>query len=119
MNDQDQTKQQLLDELAELRQRVAALEGVDRQRRRVEEELAKSKAILTAAMDCLPFDFYALDPTGRCMLQNAVSRQYYGSAVGKTAEQVCPDERLARWIEGNRRALAGQRVEVEEMVCGR
>jgi PAS domain S-box-containing protein len=118
MNDQDQTKQQLLDELAELRQRVAALEGVDRQRRRVEEELAKSKAILTAAMDCLPFDFYALDPTGRCMLQNAVSRQYYGSAVGKTAEQVCPDERvLPRWIEGNRRALAGQRVEVEEAWC--
>ena len=118
MNDQDKTKQQLLDELAELRQRVAALEDVDRQRRQAEEELAKSKAILTAAMDCLPFDFYALDPTGRCMLQNAVSRQRYGSAVGKTAEQVCPDERaLPRWLEGNRRALAGQRVEEESTWC--
>jgi two-component system sensor histidine kinase UhpB len=114
MTDQDQSRQQLLEELVELRQRVAALEGIDAQRRRAEEELAKSKAILTATIECLPFDFFALDPTGRCILQNAVSRRYYGDALGKTAEQVCPDPRtLPRWIEGNRRALAGQLVEEE------
>jgi PAS domain S-box-containing protein len=114
MTDQDKTRQQLLDELGELRERVAALEGIDAERQRVEEELAKSKAILTAAVECLPFDFYALDPTGRCILQNAVSRRYYGDALGKVAEDVCPDPRaLPRWLEANRRALAGQLVEEE------
>ncbi len=114
MTDQDKTRQQLMEELVELRQRVAALEGIDAERQRAERELAKSKAILTAAVECLPFDFFALDPSGRCILQNAVSRRYYGDVLGKTAEQVCPDPNaLPRWIEGNRRALAGQLVEEE------
>jgi len=114
MSDQDKTREQLISELEEFRRRVAGLEGVDLERRRAEEELAKSKAILTAAIECLPFDFFALNPEGHCILQNAVSRRYYGNAVGKTAEQVCPDERvLPHWIEGSRRALAGEKVEVE------
>ena len=57
-------------------------------RKQAEGELAKSKAFLTAAIECLPFEFFALAPDGHCMLQNAVSRQYYGNAVGKTAEEV-------------------------------
>jgi PAS domain S-box-containing protein len=82
--------------------------------KRAEEELAKSKAILSAAVECLPFDFFAVDSEGRCILQNAVSRQLYGDALGRTAEQVCPDERvLPRWVEGSRRALAGEKVERE------
>jgi PAS domain S-box-containing protein len=124
MNDQDKTKQQLLDEVVQLRQRVAILEAGERrfraiiaaaditQSKRAEAELAKSKAILTAAVECLPFDVFALGPDGRCILQNAVSRQYYGNALGKTAQDVCPDKRLLpRWLENNRRAFAGERVE--------
>jgi len=116
MRDQDKTRQQLIDELDGLRRRKrnAELEHIDAQHRQTEEELAKSKAILTAAVECLPFDFYALDTDGRYILQNAVSRRYFGDAVGKTAEEVCPDEEaLAHWLEGNRRALAGARVEQE------
>ena len=112
MIDPKKTRQQLIAENDELRQRVAALEGVNADRRRAEENLAKSQAILTAAIECLPFDFFALDAEGRCILQNTVSRQYYGNALGKTTEEVCLDERiLARWLEKNRRALAGERVE--------
>jgi PAS domain S-box-containing protein len=114
MMDHDKTKDQLIAENEELRRRVAELESLDLGRRRADEELARSKAILTAAIECLPFDFFALDPDGRCILQNAVSRQHYGEALGKMAEQVCPDERvLPRWIEGNRRALGGEKVEEE------
>ena len=61
-------------------------------RKATEEELAQSKALLTAAIECLPFEFFALAPDGHCILQNAVSRQSYGDAVGKTAEEVCPDD---------------------------
>ena len=112
MKDQDKTKEQLIEELVELRGRVAAMKGVDLERKRAEEELAKSKAILTAAIECLPFDFFALTPDRRCILQNAVSRQYFGNVLGKTTEEVCPDDRiLARWLEKNQRAFAGERVE--------
>ena len=83
------------------------------------ERIAKSKAILTAVIESLPFDLFALAPDGRCILQNVVSRQYYGS-FGKTTEEVCPDDRiLARWLEKHRRAFAGERVEGEvELVIG-
>lgn len=114
MTNNNKTNEQLIAESHELRQRIAALEGVELERRRAEEELAKSKAILTAAIECLPFDFFALDPTGRCFLQNALSRQYFGNALGKSSQDVCPDERtLAHWNEANRRAFAGQRVEAD------
>lgn len=83
-------------------------------RKRAEEEAAKSKAILTAAIECLPFDFFALDSQGRCILQNALSRKYFGNALGKTAEEAYPDKRaLPRWLDGNRQALAGKQVAKE------
>lgn len=114
MNDENKTREQLIVENEVLRRRAAELEGVDLQRRQAEAELTKSKAILTAAIECLPFDFFALDPEGRCILQNALSRRYFGNALGKTAEDVCPDKLvLPRWLDGNRRALNGVRVEEE------
>ena len=111
MIDQDNTNR-LLRENAELRRRVALLEDAEAHRRQAEEELAKSKAILNAAIECLPFDFFALDPQGRCILQNAVSRRYFGEALGKTAAEVYPDPQVsARWQEKTRRALSGEKVE--------
>jgi PAS domain S-box-containing protein len=77
--------------------------------KKAEKELVRNRAILTAAIECLPFDLFALAPDGRCILQNAVSRQYYGDALGKTTEEVCPDPRvLARWLEKHQRALSGE-----------
>ena len=90
-------------------------------RKRAEEEVAKSKAFLTAAIECLPFEFFALAPDGHCILQNAVSRQYYGDAVGKTAEEVCPDEHaLPRWLAKLSQVLDGKRIaeEVDLQVKG-
>jgi PAS domain S-box-containing protein len=49
MSDQDKTKQQLLEEVVELRQRVAALEGVEIEGKRAEEELRRSRTILSEA----------------------------------------------------------------------
>ena len=117
MSDQDKTREQLLDELVELRQRLAELEGVDAERRQAKEELAKSRAILTATIECLPFGFFAMDPEGRYILQNAVSRKDFGNAMGKTPEEVCSDEHiLSYWLEMNRQAQAGEQVEGEFMM---
>jgi PAS domain S-box-containing protein len=115
MNDQDKTKEQLVAELEELRQRVAALEGIECERQRTEEELAKNRAVLRATIDSLPFNFFAIGLDGRYMLQNAESKaQNRADAIGRLPEEVCPNkEDLAIWLDNNRRAFAGEKVEGE------
>jgi PAS domain S-box-containing protein len=82
--------------------------------KRAEEELAQSKAILQATIDCLPFNFFAIGSDGRYILQNAVGRQQAGDAIGKRPEDVCPNkDDLAIWLDNNRRAFAGEKVEGE------
>jgi PAS domain S-box-containing protein len=57
MKDQDKAKEQLINELAELRQRIAELEAADTERRRTEEVLqalsSRYEAILTAVPDII------------------------------------------------------------------
>jgi PAS domain-containing protein len=105
MMDQDNSKQQILEELTELRHRVATLETV-------EEELRKNRALLQATIDNLPFDFFAIGMDGRYMLQNATSKAHWGDAVGKLPEDAAGNEEtLVLWKENNRRAFAGEKVE--------
>ena len=105
MMDQDKSKQQPSDELTELRQRVATLEAM-------EEELRKSRTLLQATIDNLPFDFFAIGMDGRYMLQNATSKAHWGDAVGKRSEDVAgSEETLVLCKENNRRAFAGEKVE--------
>ena len=83
--------------------------------KRAEKELTKSKAVLRAAIDCLPFNFFAIGLDGRYMLQNAVSKaQQGGDAIGKLPEEVCRNNHdLAIYLNNNRRAFAGEKVEGE------
>ncbi len=83
--------------------------------RQAEKELAKSKAMLQAAIDCLPFNFFAIGLDGRYMLQNAVSQAHLrGNAIGKLPEEVCRNRHdLAIYQDNNRRAFAGEKVEGE------
>lgn len=113
MMDQDKSKQQLINELAELRQRVAALESVESERQRT-DELARSKAVLEATIENLPFDFWAIGPDGRYTMQNAASKAHWGSRIGKTPEDAAPDTNiLSLWLDNNRRAFAGEKIEEE------
>ena len=107
MIDQDKSKQELIEELAEMRRREA-------QWRSVVAERDRDRAILSAAIECLPFEFFAIGTDGRYMLQNAVSRQHAGDAIGKRPEDCAPDEYTRQlWLDNNRRAFAGERVEGE------
>ena len=79
-----------------------------------EDELSSSRVILRAAIDNLPFDFFAIGMDGRYMLQNAASKAHWGDAIGKLPEDVAANEEIsALWKENNRRAFAGERVEEE------
>jgi PAS domain-containing protein len=105
MNDNDKTREQLVEELKDMRHRVATLEAV-------EEELWNNKALLQATIDNLPFDFFAIGMDGRYMLQNATSKAHWGNAVGKRPEDAAAtEETLVLWEENNRRAFAGKKVE--------
>ncbi|NLY00009.1 MAG: PAS domain S-box protein [Rhodopirellula sp.] len=105
MKDRDKTKQQLVEELVELRGRVAAMENV-------EAELRRSEAVLQAAVECLPFDFFVIGEDGRYLMENAVCRAHWGRMVGKVPEEMAPTEDVrALWLENNRRAFAGERVD--------
>ncbi len=111
MKDEAKTREQLLDELDELRRRIAELEGINDQKRG-EEELRRSQATLRATIESLPFDFFAIGPDGRYVMQNAVLRANWGQLVGKSPEEVCPDENTrSLWLDNNRRAFAGEKVE--------
>jgi PAS domain S-box-containing protein len=82
------------------------------ERKRGADELAKSKAVLKAAIECLPFDFFAIGEDGRYMLANAVCRANWGRVLGRTPEELAPTEDVrALWVDNNRRAFAGEKVE--------
>ena len=87
-----------------------------------ERESSRLQEILIAAIECLPFEFFAVGPDGRYILQNAVSRQRFGNAIGKQPADCAPDEHIRElWLDNNRRAFAGERVEgvVETHVGGK
>ena len=110
MTDQDKTKEQLISELEQLRQRMAELEvndqGGESEARSASAttrsgngpERSRLHAILTAAIECLPFEFFAIGPDGRYILQNAVSRQHSGDSIGKRPEDCAPDEYTRRIV---------------------
>ncbi|MEN6459150.1 MAG: PAS domain S-box protein [Thermoguttaceae bacterium] len=121
MNDAQKTKQQLIEELALLRRRVAAFEAnptgdvpASTDVTEAEQDRDRLQAILTAAIECLPFEFFALGTDGRYLCINAASRDRFGNGVGKRPDEYAPDPAtLQLWQENNRRALAGEKVQGE------
>ena len=110
----NESNRELLDELAQVRQRVIELERALREkesiasdfaeRNRVEDELAASRAILEATAESLPFDFWAIGPDGRYIIQNSASKSHWGDAIGKRPEDVADTpENLSVWLDNNRR----------------
>ncbi len=84
------------------------------ERVRAERELKRSESRLKAAIESLPFDFYALDLEGRYVLQNSICRQHGGDVIGKTPGEVDADPAtIALWESNNKRAYSGETVAEE------
>ena len=64
MGDQDKTKEQLIDELVEMRQPVVELEAVETERRRAQEALPESEEDLRAIFDGVGDGIALIDATG-------------------------------------------------------
>ena len=117
----DRTPRRLPPALVEALADLAAL-AVDRlEQRRQAEERGRTEAILRAALDSLPLEFWARDREHRCILQNPVARTRRGDLIGTLPDDPgLPPETAAARLADGRRALAGDTVrgEVVETVGG-
>jgi PAS domain S-box-containing protein len=70
--------------------------------------------VLRAAIENLPFDFFALDENGRYFLQNSVCIERWGNLIGMRPQDIQLDKAIFNtWIDNNRRALSGEIVRGE------
>ena len=88
MNDFRKTKQQLIDEVIALRQRVSELMTVDSKRQQAEQQLVSQRAFFKQIVDINPHFVFVKDREGRFTLVNQAVADAYGTTVdeliGKT-----------------------------------
>ena len=89
MKGQNKTKQQLLSELADLRQRVAHLEALEAEQRQTEAALIHERDLAHILMDNIPDRIYFKDATSHFTHINKAQAQVLGvsepgQAIGKT-----------------------------------
>jgi len=76
-----------------------------------EEHLKNNQALLHSVIESLPFEFFAIDTTGKYIVQNSIGKKRWGSIIGQRPGNVAPDEEiLALWLNNNRRAFSGETV---------
>jgi diguanylate cyclase (GGDEF)-like protein/PAS domain S-box-containing protein len=94
--------------------RFIALSRHITQRKLAEQALQESESMLRAMVDNTPVAYWARDLDGRCIMENAMVVTFVGSQLGKTLEESGLDaDDLIAWQEHNRRAYAGEVVDVE------
>jgi PAS domain S-box-containing protein len=72
-----------------------------------------ARSLLRDAFEDAPFEFWARDLTGRCIVANAQTREL-GELLGRTVEEAnVPPDLSAAWQDNNRRAFAGECVQNE------
>jgi len=99
MKKQVQTKEQLIAELAELRQRIAELEAAEAKRMRAEEALKGQREELQTILDSIPAMVFYKDQKNRVVGVNDAYARFIGLAkqdiVGTSAFDLTPNRELA------------------------
>ena len=96
MKDQDKTKEQLINELVELRQRVAELEAADTERQRVEKALRESGRFLHSVLDAIQDGISVLDCDLNVIRVNSWMEKMYAAKmplIGKKCYEVYQERR--------------------------
>jgi two-component system, sensor histidine kinase and response regulator len=109
MSDSEKTKEQLLGELQELRQRIAVTEQAEAESRRMEKALQEERNLLRTLIDLLPDYIYVKDTQGRFLVANAAVARIMRAAspselLGKTDDEFYP-RRLAIEYSGDERQV--------------
>jgi len=93
--------------LIQNRRNLEAAERSENQRRAGEQ-------MLRAVVDNTPFEFWARDLDGRCIMENATLVRHWGSLLGTRPEDAkVPSDSLAIWQDNNQRAYGGEIVDAE------
>ena len=80
MRDIDKTKEQLVNELEEMRQRCDELEASETERRQMEEQIRRQNDFLTHLLESLPHPFYVVDVSSY-MIKIANSAAVFGTIL--------------------------------------
>lgn len=84
------------------------------ERKKTEQALKQSEALLHAAINNLPFELSVRDRNGRCVIQNPYSVLQWGDQIGNRLEQMAMDAAaLGLWSGYHQRALADEVVKAE------
>jgi PAS domain S-box-containing protein len=95
MSDRKKTKEQLVEELQQLRRQVAELRAVEDERKRAEQAIEEQQAFLRQVIDIDPNFIFVKDREGRFVLVNQALAEAYGTTVdglvGKTDADFNPN----------------------------
>ena len=124
MKDESKTKAQLIEELAQLRARVAELEhGIARditERKKAEEAMRESEAMLSSVLDNSSTVIFIKDLQGRYVLINQRYEELFhisrAQIVGKTDLDLFSAEVAQKFQDKDRLALEHGPIEEEELV---
>jgi len=121
MKDRDKTKEQPMNELVELRQRIAELEATAADRKRTEEALRETNARLNTLLETIPDVIYFKDAQGRNLVVNESFEQLAGmeeeEIIGKTDEQILPPYLAEQCRRSDEEAIErGKPIRVEEQI---
>jgi len=88
MKDQDKTKEQLINELVEMRQRVAELQAADTEHKRAEEALQRQREELQAILDSVPALIFYKDKENRFIRVNRTCAEAMGRLIEEMEGQI-------------------------------
>jgi PAS domain S-box-containing protein len=116
MMDQNKSKQQLLEELAEMRRRVAALESAGSERERAEEVLQQSESGFRSLFQESPVGAVVVTPNGQFVQVNRAFCDFLGclecELVGQAVLSIThPDDRETSSTAIRQAAESGPRIE--------
>jgi PAS domain S-box-containing protein len=118
MKDERKTKKQLVNELAELRQRIAELEALETERKRAEEALRRREREIRVIAENVPALFSYVDADGCYRFVNKRYEEWFGvprtEIVGKHYRQVLGEATYEQIKDRVEAALSGQQVCYED-----
>jgi len=93
---------------------VSRLVESNRQLQASDALLRERTALLKATIESLPFEFFALDTTGRYFMGNSTTLKNWGNVIGKRPDEMkAQPDQIEKWLDKNRRALNGETI-IEE-----
>jgi len=122
MKENNKTKEQLINELAEIRQKIAEFEASKAVYKRAEEALAEERSLLRTMIDNLPDYITVKDIKCRFVVNNMAHVHILGATtldelIGKTDFDIFPQELAAQYYADDQEVIrSGQPLVNQEEV---